>query len=238
MKLLRIWFVYVVMFGSLTVGNVYAAGGDDPLLMSLKFDEFQVNQEEGETPLEWNMSAWVGKDLSKVYLKSSGEYADGEVEGMETQLLYSRAISPYWDMQFGLRQDSFPTTDRNYVAFGFMGVAPYFIETDVGLFYDTDTGQVALQYAGEMEWMITQRLVFIPELKVNLYSQDDTAIGIGSGLSDMFFGMRLAYEIKREFAPYIGIGWAKKFGSTADQAVAAGGEDSDTEVGIGVSFWF
>jgi uncharacterized protein involved in copper resistance len=39
-----------------------------------------------------------------------------------------------------------------------------------------------------------------------------------TGLSDLDAGLRLRCEIRREFAPYIGLAYQKGFGSTADFA--------------------
>lgn len=235
MKQLRNLFICIAGLISL---QAHAAGGDDPLLFSASFEQFEMRQEGADTPVAWNGSFWIGKDLNKLYLKTEGEALDGAIEDMELQLLYSRAVSPYWDMQFGIRQDTHPTVTRNYLAVGYMGVAPYFIETDVGLFFDTDTGQSSFRLDAEHELMITQRLVLIPELEMNVFGQNDTLTRTGSGLANMSFGLRLAYEIRREFAPYIGMNWWQKFGQTASYATADGNETSGSQLVAGVKFWF
>ena len=48
----------------------------------------------------------------------------------------------------------------------------------------------------------------------------DAARERGSGLSDLAAGIRLRYEIKREFAPYVGIERSNKYGGSADFARA------------------
>ncbi len=73
---------------------------------------------------------------------------------------------------------------------------------------------------------------------MNLYSKDDEAVGIGSGLSDMELGLRLRYEIRREFAPYIGVNWTGKFGQTADFARDEGEDTSDVQIVAGIRAWF
>lgn len=235
MKQLGILFICIAALVSV---QAHAAGGDDPLLFSGAFEQFEMQQHGAEKPIAWNGSFWVGKDLHKVYLKTEGEMVDGAIEDMELQLLYSKAVSPYWDMQFGLRQDTHPAVTRNYLAFGYMGVAPYFIESDVGLFYDVDTGQSSFRLDAEYEMMITQRLVLIPELEMNVFGQNDALTRTGSGLANMSFGLRLAYEIRREFAPYVGVNWSQKFGQTASYAIADGKDASGTQLVAGVRFWF
>ena len=42
--------------------------------------------------------------------------------------------------------------------------------------------------------------------------------GIGSGLSSGSLSLRLRYEVTRQFAPYVGVSFERKFGQTADYA--------------------
>jgi copper resistance protein B len=86
--------------------------------------------------------------------------------------------------------------------------------------------------------LFTQRLILSPDLEVNFHGQDDRATGVGSGLSDAEFGLRLRYEIRREFAPYVGlVGW-RKFGDSADFARREGERSDDLQWVIGVRAWF
>ena len=55
----------------------------------------------------------------------------------------------------------------------------------------------------------------------DLYGKSDPVRGIGSGLSDARLGLRLRYEIGRQFAPYIGVVWTRRFGATASITVVA-----------------
>jgi copper resistance protein B len=62
--------------------------------------------------------------------------------------------------------------------------------------------------------------------------------GIGSGLSDIELGLRLRYEIKRQFAPYVGVSWDRKVGDTAKFARAAGEHPSSASLVAGIRLWF
>ena len=86
--------------------------------------------------------------------------------------------------------------------------------------------------------MLTQRWVLSPELEANLYAKDDEEAGVSAGLSDLSLGLRLSYEIRREFAPYVGVNWSKKFGGTADYARAEGEDIEDVRFVAGVRIWF
>ena len=61
---------------------------------------------------------------------------------------------------------------------------------------------------------------------------------IGKGLSDIELGLRLRYEIRREFAPYVGITYSRKIGASADLARAAGEDAGETGVAVGIRAWF
>ncbi len=213
---------------------VLAMGKDDPLLFMLKMDQLELRDADDHTPLVWETQAWLGKDLNKLYFKTEGERVNGDYEELETQLLYSHAIAPYWDMQVGWRHDAYPKPNRDWFAIGLQGLTPYYFEIDVSLFVG-DEGRTALRLSTEYELMLTQRWVLIPEIETNLYGKNDPEIGIGSGLSDISVGLRLGYEIRREFAPYIGVQWGRQFGKTADYSEAEG---EDIQFVAGIRFWF
>ncbi len=229
----------IALTSSLLLGVISSAQArmeDDPVELKLMLDKFEVGRVNGNTVQSWESGLWIGKDLNKLWLKSEGERVGGETEGMENRVLYSRAISPFWDLQTGWRRDSVPGESRDYFTIGLQGLAPYYFETDANISFGKNS-QIKLNLAFEYEMMLTQKLVLSPEIGLNLYSKDDMAMGIGSGLSDMEAGLRLRYEIKREFAPYIGVNWAKKFGNTAD-LLGAGEDSSETMFVAGVRLWY
>jgi copper resistance protein B len=51
-------------------------------------------------------------------------------------------------------------------------------------------------------------------------------------------GLRLRYEITRQFAPYIGINYEQLLGDTRDMARDRGVDSSDTQAVAGLRFWF
>jgi copper resistance protein B len=222
----------------LTLANPVIAGGkDDPLLTMVLIDQLEVRNASDDNPLVLEGQAWVGKDLNKLWFKTEFEQVDGVTEEAELQVLYSQAMAPYWDFQVGLRQDFKPKPERSWAVIGFQGVAPYFFEVDTALFIG-ESGRAALRLEMEYELMFTQQLILTPEIEVNLHGQNDKDLGAGSGLSDIELGLRLRYEVYREFAPYIGLNWSKKFGKTADFSRLEGEGVSDTQFVIGVRAWF
>jgi len=210
---------------------------DDPLIGKVMIGQFEKRLTDGSDPTVLEAQGWLGKDLHKFWVKIDAERVGGETEEAEIQALYSRAIAPYWDFQAGWRHDSQPGPGRDWAVFGVQGLAPYFFEVDAAAFIG-ENGQTAVRLEAEYEMLFTQRLILTPDIKVNVYGKDDIATGAGSGLSDLELGLRLRYEIRREFAPYVGINWTNKYGDTADFARAAGENTSDTQFVVGVRAWF
>lgn len=214
-----------------------AMSEDDPILAKVMIDQLEVRATDGPNPVVVDAQAWVGRDLNKLWLKLEGEYQDGRTTEAEAQALYSRAIAPYWDLQLGWRHDIRPQPERDWLAIGLEGLAPYWFEVEATAFVG-ERGQVAARLKGEYEWMLTQRWVLSPELEVNLHAKDDEAVGVGSGLSDTQLGLRLRYEVRREIAPYIGVNWTRSYGNTAEFARAEGEDTNDLQFVAGVRAWF
>ena len=85
---------------------------------------------------------------------------------------------------------------------------------------------------------ITQRLILQPRGEINFAAQNSRDIGVGGGLSDVEIGLRLRYDIRREFAPYVGVQYSRAFGRTRQYLR---NEDEDAEnfsLVAGVRFWF
>ena len=165
------------------------------------------------------------------------EREGSETESAEMQLLFSRAVSPYWDIQAGWKREFQPTPRNDWFALGVQGLAPYYFETDATLFAGS-SGRVSLELDAEYELLFTQQWILSPELELTLNGYNDEDTGQGSGLSSVEFGLRLRYEIRRELAPYVGVHWEKTFGNTASFARREGSDTSETQFVIGIKAWF
>lgn len=226
-------FLFIVTL--ILPSSSYAAGSkDDPIVTMIRVDQLEITDNNNSA---WNLQGWSGKDLHKLWFKTEGERGDGNINEAEVQFLYSRAIAPYWDLQVGWRHDIKPKPARNWLAFGVQGLAPYFFETDIAAFIG-ERGNVGLRIKFEYEVMLTQKWVLSPEFEANVFSKNDRNVAIGSGLSDITTGLRLRYEINREFAPYIGIEWTKKFSDTASFAKLEGEKISQSYWLLGIKAWF
>jgi copper resistance protein B len=214
--------------------NEHGGGAFSMILFNLA--EYQVR--DGRDGYRWDGEAWFGKDLNRLAIKTEGEGAFHEgVDSAEIQAVYSRALDPYWNIQAGVRYDFKPNPSRTYATIGIEGVAPYWFETEAALFL-SNKGEVLGRVGGYYDQRITQRLILQPRIEVNLAAQNVPQTRIGAGISNAELGLRLRYEIKREFAPYIGVSYDRKLGQTAGYARADGKDIEARSFVIGVRAWF
>jgi copper resistance protein B len=199
-------------------------------------DQFEWRQIDGEHALGIEGDAWYGNDYHKAWFKAEGEIVAGDYEG-RTELLWDRVATRWFNLQTGIRQDLGEGPSRSWLAVGAQGLAPYWFEVEATA-YVGDEGRTALRFSGEYELLLTQRWILQPEIDVDIFGKDDPRNGIGSGLSEAEVSLRLRYEIRREFAPYIGLVWSQRFGDTADIARAEGMRRDDLELAVGVRIWF
>lgn len=199
--------------------------------------EYKTN--EGSDLLVWDLQGWIGGDFDKLWLKSEGEYLseEGAFEAAELQALYSRAISPFFDFQVGVRHDFEPRPTRTFGVIGVQGLAPYWFEIDAAAFI-SDDGDVSARLEAEYHLLITQRFVMQPRAELNFAVQDVAELGIGSGLSSAEIGLRMRYEIKREIAPYVGVSWERLVGATADLGREEGENISSASFVVGIRLWY
>jgi copper resistance protein B len=233
--------VGVFAFGGMPVSLAQTMSDDpamhEPLVGHLLVDQLEYRRTEGDGVIAWDAQAWYGGDYDKLWIKTAGEWTESSFERAELQLLYSRLVGYYWDVQAGLRHDFEPDPSRFYAVLGLQGLAPGYFELDLQAFV-SEEGDISARLEAEYDILITQRLVLQPKAELNVAIQDVEELGVGSGVSDLEVGVRLRYEFVRELAPYVGVSWERKFGDTADFARQ---EDEDVEslsVLAGVRFWF
>ena len=199
-----------------------------------RLEAFDADEGRGE---EWEGQAWIGTDLHKLWLRSEGERVDGHTESADLEVLYGRAITPWWDVVAGVRHDFKPGASQDFAAIGVIGLAPYKFEVEATA-YVGQGGQTAARLEAEYETLLTNRLILQPLVELNAYGKDDARRGIGSGLSSAEAGLRLRYEITRQFAPYVGVVREWSFGRTADLRRDEGEAVNDTRIVAGIRIWF
>ena len=202
----------------------------------LNLAEIQVYQ--GQVGYRWDGQAWFGGDIDRFVIKSEGggSFREG-FDGAEIQGLYSHAIGPYFYLQAGARQDLSTPLHQTYGTIAIEGLAPYWFEVSGALFVST-RGSVLARLEGYYDQNITQRLILQPRVEFNFAAQNTFEDKIGVGLTNAELGLRLRYEIAREFAPYIGISYDTKVGQTAVYAAQEGRAPSVLSFVAGVRAWF
>jgi copper resistance protein B len=228
-----------------TVGKNWPEPVEDSMrFRSLLIDQLEYRMKNrADNTLRWDVQGWYGGDYNRLSLKSEGEWrTSGERGGeAEVQALYSRLIAPFWDFQVGLRYDQFSGAgfdrSRGFAVIGLQGLARYRFEVEPALFISQD-GDLSARLTATYDTLLTQRLILQPRLDLDAAVQSVERFGVGEGLNSLGLGLRLRYEIRREFAPYIGVQWLRRFGETADISRRGGGRAEDIAVVFGVRLWF
>lgn len=200
-------------------------------------DKLEWQDADDGSALAWDLSGWVGGDIDRLWWRSEGERSNGKTEDAEIQALWGHAISPWWEVVSGVRQDFKPGAPQTWAAFGVQGMALYNFEVEATAFV-AEGGQSALRLEGDYDILLSNRLILQPTAEINVYGKNDEQRGIGSGLSNTEAGLRLRYEIRREFAPYVGVTWNRTYGNTADYARAEDEDRSEARLVLGVRMWF
>lgn len=204
----------------------------------LMLDRLEWRAQDGRDGYAWEGEAWHGGDIDKIWLKSEGEGRfGGTPERAEVQALWSRAVNPWFDLQIGLRHDFRPDPERTHVVVGVEGLAPYWFEVGAAAFL-SDKGEISARIEAEYDLRLTQRLILQPAVELDLSLQDVPETGLGSGLATVELGARLRYEIRREFAPYLGLHYERAFAGTARYRRAAGEEAGGWSLLLGIRAWF
>lgn len=202
----------------------------------LLLDQFEWQDAEGGAQ-NWDAKAWSGTDLNRAWFRTEGEREDGRTDAAFAEALYGRAISPWWDLVAGVRQDFRPGPARTWGAIGVQGLAPYKFNIEATA-YIGESARTHARFEIEYELLLSNRLFLQPQIEAEVFAENDRRRGIGSGLSQVELGLRLRYEIRREFAPYLGVVWSRKFGNTADFARVEGERVEDTRLVVGVRIWY
>jgi copper resistance protein B len=219
----------IVITSTLMLSLYSGEMNDDQLNYKATFERLEVELDE-EKSNNWDANIWAGYDLNKIYLYSEGEKTEHETSN-ENQLLLSKAILPYWDIQYGLGYDNNDDNDTSWLVLSLMGMAPYFLETKTTILIGKSN--IAIRANIEHETLITQNLTLMYGAEISAYSKDDAKMKTGKGLSTLSMNLRLTYKIKREFMPYIGLNNYNTFGNTNKME-----PNNKTDIAIGISVWF
>ena len=203
----------------------------------------KISGGQGHDDYRWDVEGWYGGDYNRLWFKSEGQRdtafkADYDVD---VQLLYGRFIQKHYDLQIGSRVETQSFKGRNVTrglgVIGIQGLVPYNYEFESALFID-QAGAVSARLSFTKDLLLTQRLIFQARFESNAAVQRVERFTTGSGLNNLEFGVRLRYEIRREFAPYVGISFDRSFGETATLVRQDGGDSTQVRFVVGVRAWF
>jgi copper resistance protein B len=211
--------------------------GDEENFASLIVDRLESQISDSGAGITYDAQAWYGKTYDRLVLRVEGRGSHDDIDDARNEILWGHALTPFWDSHLGLRYDAGIGTDRPWFAFGFQGLAPYWIYVEA-TGYIGEEGRAAFRLETEYDILLSQKLYLQPRLEVNIYSQNDKSRAVSAGLSDIEAGVRLHYEIVREFAPYVGVEWDARFGTAADAMAAQGVSTEVLQLVAGVKFWF
>ncbi len=240
--------VAMALVVSLTAGHVSAADMqghemqqhemEDKLpFTTVEVTELEWRDGDGEGSMTWDAEAYYGDSLHRFGIESEGERTEGVTEHADAALLYRQAVAPFWDLKAGWRHDFQPHPQRDWLALGVEGLMPFEIATEAML-YVGDNSRSLFELKLSYELLLTQRLAFEPELKLQAAGQQDRDTGIGEGITHVETGLRLHYAVTRKLSPYIGVVWERACGDTADLRRDAGEQVERLRWNAGVSFWF
>ncbi len=209
---------------------------DNRIHSFLLADQLEVRDPDAVSGFAWQGEGWIGTDLHRVWLRSSGERHDGRIAAAELEVLYGRSIAVWWDLVGGVHQDFRPGDARSLLALGLQGLAPHNIEVEATAYLGD--GQVAGRLEVGYQLLFTNRLILQPHLQLEWFSEEESQRGIGAGFATLETGLRLRYELVRRFAPYVGAGYERALGATGRLRRSAGEEVDDLRLVAGVRMWF
>jgi copper resistance protein B len=201
------------------------------------FDQLEWQAYDGTNGVNLDSRGWIGRDRNRLWFRAEGDGEGGHAGEAHAHVLYGRQFSRWWDLVGGIRQDFRPGSAQTWAAVGVQGLAPYWFEIEATAYVGA-SGRTQARFEVEYELLLTNRLILQPLIEAEVFGKSDPERGIGAGLSTTDAGFRLRYEVRREFAPYVGVTWNRKWGQTGDFAEAAGEPTGGARVVTGLRLWF
>lgn len=183
----------------------------------IAIDRLEWRARSGADGYGWDAAALVGGPVHRLWIASAGDATRGRgLDYLEMQAFYSHAVSESWELQAGLRYDIRPRPQRAYLALGAQG---YSRDLSVGAFaFLSNESEFTARLFGQYDLKLLPRLVLQPSLETEIAGRDVPELGIGAGPVFVEGRLRLLYELRGPFAPYLGVSWERLLGRTARMA--------------------
>ena len=225
---------------------VRAVLGADVMLQTMQMDDSarfakvwldQLEWRSGpQSESAWQGEGWYGGDSNKAWLRTEGSTFADRLDDARAEFFWDHIVARWWSLQLGAREDFGVGPTRAWAALGVRGLAPQGIGVEATL-YAGAAGRTAARLKLDYQLLFTQRLVLQPEVEVNLYGRADPEREVDSGVSDLEIGLRLRYEVRREFAPYAGVVWVKRRLPGADVVSIGAAATDEVRMAVGVRVW-
>jgi copper resistance protein B len=181
--------------------------------------------QDGDSGAGWlgEAQGWWGSDSHKLWVKTDATVEQGKATAEDVQLLFSQAIFPFWDLQAGFRRSDTPESSaRGWFVLGVQGLAPAWFNVDAAL-YASDEGHWQSEVELDYTLRLSQRLLLQPRFDGRFALTEGHGDDPAAGVLEATLGLRLRYEIRREFAPYVGLEWTPAGHAVPHDAAAVAG---------------
>lgn len=232
-----VWFLLAASVAALLAVPASAAEMDNTVLSFVTIERLEYRVQDGNDHGFVEGDIVIGNDDHKAVLgvEAERDLDGGTFESTEVHVLYRRPVSPFFDMQAGIRHDLAPDPETTHLALGIAGLMPQWVEFE-GTAYLSDDGDIAFRAEAETELYLTRRIFAQPMIELDLFASENSARKIGAGFGKIETGLRFHYAITGGLSPYIGVNYEAKLGETADFARADGEDPGATAFVAGVRF--
>jgi copper resistance protein B len=239
-KIFLILFLIFLLPQNLFAAKHVGHTDDHPKIFHAFTLEGDVGEARDGKAKSFDFSGWIGSDYNRLWLRSEKKNYGSYEEKFETQALYSRNFSQFWDAQIGVSHDfstDFTSNNLDYLTMGLEGLAPYMFETNAQIFL-SNQGNYSARFKQEIDILLTQKLIMQPYFETEIFAQDVPKLEVKSGISDLEIGTITRYEISRKFAPYFALRYHTKTFGTADTARQLGARVDNFIVSVGLRLRF
>lgn len=200
-----------------------------------------LQSQSGAAKLQSDWETWAGSDVNKVFFRASVDKPESQDADYSTELLYSRNIADFWDVQAGLRYrhtaDQPEQQNQVDAVLGLYGMAPYFFETKAYLYASKDQ-QWSMSLHSERDLLLTQKLIVQPYFDLGVVLSDESKYAQETGLSHIAAGLETRYEVSKKIMPFVDISYQYQQGRAETPWQVTTPSDQDWFYGAGLRVKF